>query len=255
MKRIVLGVLLAVLSGCCLESSTTAHDTSPTAATNPDLWKTMFSPVDVQRADLNLCLQYIDPISPDMLQRFNGQHLNKGLVFGTDEIVNTSAFWFSVFFKSELVEVLKKNPPSKYHLSQGNESSCLYYQWKERDGDVEMFESGNGILLRVHRPARLLKNLKSEDLSKLIFDRIKTPQTSASDIGKAFKLPPLLHPGDIFANLDKINVVLIGGWEDEIVGFVSEDCINVICFKANGGRAAIGFGRYRRWLNDGMSKD
>ena len=126
----------------------------------------------------------------------------------------------------------KKHEPDKYYLRKSeDEPSLLYYEWKTPKYVLRMYESGNGLLIRIkpkdYDPS---KPLKAKALAAVLSEVIDLKYPSAEKIVEAFKLPSSLAPGTVFTNAKRVNIKLIGNWQKEVIGFVSKDDICILCF-------------------------
>ncbi len=236
--RVILTVALLLLTAGSGRAEETGADLKAKEAKVKEAavkkWKSMFGDnIDFAEEGLYGCMSYIHP-QPDRLM----VDLDDKKVIGT-----SIEFVLRDYFKPAYRFDWKKHEPDKYYLRKSeDEPSLLYYEWKTPKYVLRMYESGNGLLIRIkpkdYDPS---KPLKAKALAAVLSEVIDLKYPSAEKIVEAFKLPSSLAPGTVFTNAKRVNIKLIGNWQKEVIGFVSKDDICILCFFSDGGRMNLIF--------------
>jgi hypothetical protein len=210
-------------------------------------WKKMFGEsIDFAARGLYECMSYVHP-QPDALM----VDMDDKRVRGTSIEATTR-----IYLKPPCR--LKKRDPDKYYLRKSDdEPSLLYYEWRKSKYVFRMYQSGNGMLLRI-KPKGYdpRKPLTAKALTAVLYDVINMKYPSADKIADAFKLPETLPLGTVFTNAKMVNVYIVGNWEQHVVGFLSKEDICVMCFFSTANRMAFFFDFYPNWLDgDIFEKD
>jgi hypothetical protein len=206
-------------------------------------WQNIFSPkVDFSNDLLFQPMVYIGPQQDAELSSFGNKKLGSGLV-------NQRTFWLNRFFNDPIIPIADSFVPQKYYLSKKGEASVLYYQWRYQHYSFTMYESYNGLLLRIKNDSfASFPRLSRKQLSGVLLSILKIKNISMDSISNAFKLPVILTDGNIFSNSNN-RIQLIRKWQDHIVGFVTEDDICILIFKSSEMRSEAGFTFDANWLN------
>jgi hypothetical protein len=209
-------------------------------------WQNIFSPkVDFSNDLLFQPMVYIGPQQDAELSNFGNKKLGTGLVTQRN-------YWLNRFFNDPIIPLTDSFIPQKYYLSKKGEASVLYYKWKYRRYSLTMYESYNGLLLRIKNDSMTgFPRISGKQLSGVLMSIFNIKNSSRDSIFKAFKLPVILTAGNVFSNSGN-KIQFIRKWQDHIVGFVTEDDICILIFKSSELRAEAGFTFDGYWLNNGL---
>jgi len=212
-------------------------------------WKEMFNKdIDFDEIGLQQCMVYVYPQPEKAFQDLDDKKYAPWLL-------DDSAYWTGQFFRKPYRPDVRKDQPEKYYLpKRREETGLLLHEWRTPKYAFTAQESGAGVLVRiVPKGYDPTKPVTSGALADLLFDVFDLQYESADKLAAAFKLPKTLPAGTTFTNARVLHdVVFLADWRRHIVGFVGDDGIYVICYKANPGRMAAVFDYQRDWLNRGL---
>jgi hypothetical protein len=211
-------------------------------------WQKMFGrEVDFHMEDLFEGMVYIGPQPDDSLISFKGKKL-------IDGVKKRNTEWYTAFFKTPYRPLLDSIRPSKYYIPKGPEASFLNYQWKSKAYHFNVYESFNGMLIRIKCDSMDHGNpLTDKQVSTVLFRVLNLKGETHESLTQKFKLPAVLSVGTIFSNSTE-RVGMIRDWTQHIIGFTTKTEIVIICFKANGSRAEMGFTYVGDWLNTAITQ-
>lgn len=113
-------------------------------------------------------------------------------------------------------------------------------------------ESSNVCLLTIHpKDFQQDKVVDAESIAKILFHKINLPYPTIEELNQAFKLQGTPKIGSLFINNPTITekqIAVIRGWTDCVFVFVGKDGLSIFLFKAQAGRAAMGFPSNYDWL-------
>jgi hypothetical protein len=152
----------------------------------------------------------------------------------TEEMLQGSYYWHGKFITKDCcVPDVRTAPPKKYYLSEWGTHSLVFHEWKTAKYGFKMYESGNGVLIRI-LPAGYVpkKSMAAADLAKVIRDVLNVDYKTTEATIEAFRLPKEIKPGDLFANCENLVFnFFLGEWNESVVGFLSDADICLVCQK------------------------
>jgi len=211
-------------------------------------WKEMFNKdINFGEKDLYGCVSYVYPQPEKAFQNLDDKKYAPALLID-------SAYWTEEFFRPAYRPDVRKDQPEKYYLPQKpGETGLVLHEWRTTKYTFTAQESGNGVLVRIvpkgYDPA---KPLTGKELAALLFDVFDLKYASADEVAAAFQLPKTAPAGTTFTNAESLHVMRIGNWRRNMIGFVGDDAIYVICYKQNPGGMRAGFFFDGLWLNRGL---
>jgi len=247
-------VLLAAIS-VATHPGTFAATPQETTNSLVTKWTTMFGAVSFAEERLFAAMNYVHPQPDDAFRLFTTERMSKRYQFDL-------SIWLDELFTPAFATAVADLRPSKYYLNGGKpEPSLLRYEFKMDGHDIVMVENFNVFFLVVKPPnfspqVPLNNRAVSEVISKWIKVRAATSQV---DVVQRFKLTEQLRVGDVFTNRSQPDVGFIRSGRDHVIGFVSQQGICLMVFKAQENRSAAGFPADFNWLNrlllqsDGMT--
>lgn len=208
-------------------------------------WQSVFGPVDFAKDEFFEVMLYVGAQPWQAMKEFGDKKLHPNLI-------NYNKEWMGDFFKEEFRPDVTR--PTRYYWGGTPEKGpdLLEYQWQAGESSFGMLDNANMILLMPNSKSINLKpekGIAAKDLAAFLLKVLNLPYTSTDHLITEFKLPPVLRVGDVFSNTKKIYPQMIDGWQSHIVGFVGENGVNVILFKARPGRALAGLPWVPHWLN------
>jgi hypothetical protein len=221
-----------------------------------DRWEKVFgklAPLDAKKFDRGFfnAFYFINPQPESAFSDLDDKVLSPALL-------DQSQRWVDIFLrKDKRPKPLSKQPPQKYYLPKMYDGGLLLHEWKAGKYAFKMYESGNGMLLRIlpsgHKPG---DSFSAKELAAIIRDVLNVDYASAEKVIEGFKLPETVKPGEVFYNMRRPNDVLNAGeWKHFILGLVSRTDVCLICYKSQGVRMAAGFDIDRFWLNRSLFKN
>lgn len=204
------------------------------------IWKEMFSEkIDFYREGLFYCFAYIGPQPYEKLKNIENKELHQG-------VKRLSQKWFDEYFKRTFRPQAENKKPKKFFLSCDDDkmrSSLLYYNWKLQDYYFEVYESANGILVRVKYYKFPSNNVKisAELIANLIYNVLDLGYSSPIEIKEAFKINGTLYEGNVFTNAKTMDVRYCGNWKVNVIGFISKTDLCFMLYKSTDDRASFAF--------------